>query len=65
LIAVKVLARDDQTRPQDLADLHALVDAAATSDIDAAHAAIVLITQRGFNRERDLPSLLADVLPGD
>jgi len=65
LIAVKVLARDDQTRPQDLADLHALVGAAATSDIDAARAAIALITQRGFNRERDLQSLLADVLPGD
>jgi predicted nucleotidyltransferase len=58
LIALKLLARDDDTRPQDLADLHALRKVATLDDLIEADAAVRLITQRGFNRDRDLVSLL-------
>ncbi len=54
LIALKLLARDDDSRPQDLADLRGLLEAASAADIEEAEAAVRLITQRGFNRERDL-----------
>lgn len=54
LIALKILARDDRTRPQDRVDLVALIDAAAPADIDLARAAIALIVRRGFHRGRDL-----------
>lgn len=54
LIAVKVLARDDLTRPQDLADLHALLATATSDDITLARDSIKLITQRGYHRSRDL-----------
>ena len=62
LIAIKLLARDDLTRPQDLADLRALVDVAAADDITLAREAVALITERGFHRDRDLASGLADLL---
>jgi hypothetical protein len=55
LIALKLLARDDQTRPQDRADLRALRSAATAADLAVAREAVGLITERGFNRGRDLP----------
>ncbi len=58
LIALKVLARDDRTRPQDAADLRQLIQAARMSDLDAARRALALITSRGFNRCRDLDDAL-------
>ncbi len=54
LIAVKLLARDDQSRPQDLADLNALRDVATPADFELAVSAVQLITDRGFHRDRDL-----------
>ncbi|WP_433712899.1 nucleotidyl transferase AbiEii/AbiGii toxin family protein [Nocardia sp. CA-084685] len=54
LIALKLLARDDVSRPQDLADLHGLLAAASQDDIAQAESAVRLITERGFNRDRDL-----------
>jgi hypothetical protein len=54
LIALKLLARDDQHRPQDLADLNALSAVATPDDFTAAREAAVLISQRGFDRGRDL-----------
>jgi hypothetical protein len=54
LIAVKVLARDDLTRPQDLADLHALLSTATSDDLSLARDSIQLITHRGYHRNRDL-----------
>lgn len=54
LIAMKLLARDDDRRPQDRSDLRALVDAASPQDIQDARKAIELITLRGFHRDRDL-----------
>lgn len=54
LIALKVLARDDVTRPQDIGDLRALIGAASPADIGRARAALALIAQRGYHRKRDL-----------
>ena len=62
LIAVKLLARDDQTRPLDLADLRALLQVATPDDLALAREAIELITERGFNRDRDLTAGLAELL---
>jgi predicted nucleotidyltransferase len=54
LIAVKVLARDDVNRPQDLVDLRALVKVASPQELTLAQRAIELITARGYHRGRDL-----------
>lgn len=61
LIALKVLARDDRTRPQDVADLRSLITVAQTSDLDAAKQTVRLIEERGFNRSRDLAKALLAV----
>jgi hypothetical protein len=62
LIALKLLARDDQRRPQDLFDLRALVNVADDHEIELARQAVVLITDRGFNRGRDLQVSLDQLL---
>jgi len=62
LIALKVLAGDDVTRPQDLGDLRALLRGASAVDISRARAALTLIAQRGYHRGRDLDAQLAEVL---
>lgn len=64
LIAVKLLARDDQTRPQDHADLRALREVADEQDMNFAREGITLITSRGYHRDRDLGSALADLRAG-
>jgi predicted nucleotidyltransferase len=61
LIALKVLARDDVTRPQDLADLRALLTAASAEDLDLARQAVALVAARGFNRGRDLGKALEEL----
>lgn len=58
LMALKVLSRDDRTRPQDVADLRQLITNADASDLEAACDAARLIEQRGFNRERQLVTAL-------
>jgi predicted nucleotidyltransferase len=60
LIALKLLARDDQARPQDLADLRALRAVATPADLSAAIEAVRLISARGFDRGRDLTAALKD-----
>jgi hypothetical protein len=65
LIALKLLARDDESRPQDLADLRTLRAAAMPDDLAIASAAVHLIMERGYNRDRDLVSLLADLAAAD
>ncbi|WP_222105941.1 nucleotidyl transferase AbiEii/AbiGii toxin family protein [Catellatospora sichuanensis] len=62
LIALKLLACDDESRPQDLADLRALLSVANSEDLTVARAAIELITKRGFNRSRDLDAALDQML---
>ncbi len=60
LIALKILSRDDRTRPQDAADLQSLIAAARQSDLNAACDAVRLMEARGFNRSRDLVDALAN-----
>ena len=62
LIAMKILSRDDDTRPQDAGDLRGLLAVAETRDLDLAYAGIEMITCRGFERERDLKRLLDDAV---
>jgi hypothetical protein len=54
LIAMKVLARDDRERPQDLDDLLKLRALLEARERSAVVSALELITKRGFNRRRDL-----------
>jgi len=54
LIALKILARDDQRRPQDYGDLRALLAVANATELDAARAALREITALGYSRSRDL-----------
>lgn len=54
LIALKVLARDDRTRPQDRVDLAALLIRADAAALSEARASLQLVTRRGFARGRDL-----------
>lgn len=61
LIALKLLARDDLERPQDLADLRALRQVATSADYQAAREAVGLISSRGFARGRDLTAALEDL----
>ncbi len=58
LLALKLLARDDATRPQDLADLRALRSVASAGDLGTARETAGLIMQRGYARGRDLLALL-------
>ena len=64
LIALKILARDDLARPQDLADLRALLAVATNEDLDVVRESTELIEARGFNRHRDLRQALADLIAG-
>lgn len=54
LIALKVLSRDDVRRPTDLADLRSLIPRASPTDLQEAERLLSLITERGYNRDRDL-----------
>lgn len=58
LIALKLLARDDVTRPQDHADLRNLIAVASHADRDLARRSVELIEARGYNRNRDLRAAL-------
>ena len=58
LIALKVLARDDSSRPQDAGDLRQLIAASREGDYSRACEAVRLIEHRGFNRSRNLEDAL-------
>jgi hypothetical protein len=62
LLATKVLARDDSTRPQDAGDIRALLQVLDATERDRARAAVRLIVDRGFQRGRDLPHDLEAIL---
>lgn len=59
LIAMKILARDDQTRPQDRLDLRALLHQANDQDRRISRQALAEICALGYNRGRLLESELA------
>jgi predicted nucleotidyltransferase len=67
LIALKVLSRDDDTRPQDIIDLRALIVEATDADLAMAREGLTLITERGYDRGKtlhaDLDGLLARFRP--
>ncbi|MEX2533997.1 MAG: nucleotidyl transferase AbiEii/AbiGii toxin family protein [Trueperaceae bacterium] len=54
LIALKILSRNDMGRPQDLADLRALVKEASDEELELTRSSLALIGQRGYQRGRDL-----------
>jgi hypothetical protein len=54
LIALKVLSADDTRRLQDIIDIQHLLNEASHQEIDAARHLLGLITERGFNRNKDL-----------
>lgn len=62
LIALKLLARDDEQRPQDAVDLQALVAVADADELALTAAACDAIAARGFDRGRDLGVALAAVM---
>lgn len=62
LVAMKLLARDDQTRPQDRLDLRALLTTATARDLERARSALESISERGFARGRKLAALLDKTL---
>lgn len=62
LIAMKLLARDDASRPLDAADLLALREVADESERQLAREAVELITERGYHRGRDLRAALGALL---
>ena len=63
LIAAKLLA-EDEGRPTDRADLAALIAVAEPAELDRARAAVRLLSERGFDRGRDLAGALETLLAG-
>lgn len=63
LIALKVLSRDDMTRPQDLVDLRTLLGTASAADLALARDALERIAARGYDRGRDLLGAMNGLLP--
>jgi predicted nucleotidyltransferase len=63
LIALKVLSRDDVTRPQDLVDLRALLRVATAAELTRARDSLALIEARGYHRGRTLLSELDALSP--
>lgn len=67
LLALKVLARDDRSRPRDAEDLRALLAEAGPDDLASARASLALVAGRGFQRGKDLfaelDRALADFAP--
>ena len=61
---MKLLARDDMTRPQDAGDLRALIAVASEEDLELARSSAQLIEDRGYARGRDLTGSL-DALVGE
>jgi predicted nucleotidyltransferase len=62
LIALKVLSRDDERRPQDRIDLRALLRRASLADVAHAREALSLVTNRGYHRGRELGAQLEALL---
>jgi predicted nucleotidyltransferase len=62
LITLKLLARDDRARPQDLLDLRALLAVAGPLDLDLVRISALLVSARGYDRGRDLNASLAELI---
>lgn len=64
LLALKVLARDDVSRPQDIHDIRRMLAAAGEDELARAREALQLIEARGFHRNRRLLAALDALLEG-
>ena len=62
LVVLKLLARDDQSRPQDAADLVALRPRLTVADEGEVQRLAALVMERGYHRDRDLIGLAAAYL---
>ena len=62
LLALKVLSRDPLRRPQDSADALALAGAASAQQLSATAQLLDLITERGFQRNKNLQAELREIL---
>jgi len=62
LIALKVLSANTKTRLQDIIDLQYLIKEATLEEVDSARELTRLITERGFNRNKDLQRNLGQYL---
>jgi predicted nucleotidyltransferase len=62
LLALKVLSREDRSRPQDRADALTLLAAAQPADLDETRQALALIGRRGYARGRDLAHELSRLI---
>jgi hypothetical protein len=54
ILAMKILSQNEYDRIQDKADVRALLGEASDADLDVARKALSLITERGYNRGKDL-----------
>lgn len=64
LVVLKLLSRDDDNRPQDGIDLHALRPTLTAGDGSEARRVARVVADRGFNRDRDLVALVDAYLAG-
>lgn len=62
LLAMKVLARDDERRPQDLIDIRNILNVADPQELNRARVALTLIAERGCNRGKNLLGDLESLL---
>ncbi len=62
LIAMKLLSRNDESRPQDRLDLMSLLKAAQPPDLDMAKRAVGEITEAGYSRGRKLDLEFKDLI---
>lgn len=62
LAALKLLARDDVRRPQDAADLRSLLPVLDAAERARLRRAVTLITERGYERSRDLAAAAEELL---
>ena len=62
LLALKILARDDEHRPQDYLDIRALLSVADGEELIRTRRALELIIKRGFHRQRDLLNALDELI---
>ncbi|MBT3220345.1 MAG: hypothetical protein HN348_14765 [Proteobacteria bacterium] len=62
LIALKLLSRDPRYRPDDDGDIRKLIGAASPAQLELARASVRLITERQHHRDRDLITLMDEML---
>ena len=62
LLALKILARDDRGRPHDYDDLLRLLEEASSADLEQARQALRRISDRGYDRGRELLRSFEDLL---